>query len=290
VLPFLFPGLGYGQFLSPNVFAYLMEMVLALTAGLILGGGLKRDRVLLYLAVMVPCWAALILSSSRGGILGAVCAMIFVVFISVRWYSARQLERHGEDASKWFVLGKSSWVQIALALIIVGAMGISVLWMGNEVLFSKMNRELSPDDAVENIDRQEIWRASWHLVRSNPWTGVGFGAYFLAIPQYQNSAGAVKLEQAHNDYLDLAANGGLIALVLGGWFVVNVIYRAKLAAQSRDPYRRAACLGASAGLLSVGVHSFVDFGLQVTGIAVVFAAVIVIAVAGRRVESGQTRA
>jgi len=82
----------------------------------------------------------------------------------------------------------------------------------------------------------------------------------------------------------LAANGGIIAVGLAGWFIAMIIWRARSFMRSSDPYRRAACLGAAAGMLSVGVHSLVDFGLQVTGIGVVFAALVVIAVADSRVE------
>ena len=93
------------------------------------------------------------------------------------------------------------------------------------------------------------------------------------------------MEQAHNDYLDLAASGGVVALGLAGWFIAMVIWRARSSLRSGDAYRRAACLGAAAGILGVAVHSLVDFGLQLTGIAVVFAALIVISVADSRVES-----
>src|SRR6266566_5169577 len=69
ILPFLFFGMGYGEFLSPNVFAYLMEMAFGLLAGLMLGVGVRRDRILIYLAVALVVWTALVLSNTRGGIL-----------------------------------------------------------------------------------------------------------------------------------------------------------------------------------------------------------------------------
>jgi len=117
---------------------------------------------------------------------------------------------------------------------------------------------------------------------------VGFGAYSLAIPQYRPGPGFTRLEQAHNDYLDLAANGGVVAVALAAWFIATIIWRARTALRSADIYRRAACLGAVAGILSIGVHSFVDFGLQVPGIALVFGALVVIAVADSRVESAMS--
>ena len=162
--------------------------------------------------------------------------------------------------------------------------------MGGETLVSKMGRTSTAQDTIDGQSRQEIWRSTTRLIRQNPWTGAGFGTYFLAIPQHQNSSGTIKLEQAHQDYLDLAASGGVVAVILAAWFIFSIIWRARRALQSRDAYRRAACLGASAAILSVGIHSFVDFGLQITGIAVIFGAVLVIAIADERVEQRGGRA
>ena len=43
ILPYLERGMGYGQFINRNHFAFLMEMALGLTLGLIAGGGVRRD-------------------------------------------------------------------------------------------------------------------------------------------------------------------------------------------------------------------------------------------------------
>jgi O-antigen ligase len=147
--------------------------------------------------------------------------------------------------------------------------------MGGQDLASKgQNANLATDGTT----RKEIWKPTWELAKHNPWTGVGFGAYFLGITQYQDASGRSRVQQAHNDYLDLAAGGGIIAVVLAAFFIGFGAWGARSALRSPDPFRRAAALGAVAGILSVGVHSFVDFGLQVTGIALVFATLIVIAV------------
>ncbi|MCA1602327.1 MAG: hypothetical protein LC776_12025, partial [Acidobacteria bacterium] len=68
ILPYLMPGEGYAQFINQNHFAFLMEMALGLVLGLVVGGGVRRDRVLIYLVAVVPVWTALVLSNSRGGI------------------------------------------------------------------------------------------------------------------------------------------------------------------------------------------------------------------------------
>jgi len=251
---------------------------------MILGGGVRRDRVLVYLAIIIPVWTALVLSNSRGGIVSLTIESILLLFVSLNWYAARQLSRKDGNLHRWFTfLRGSRLVRFLFVVLMVGVLFVGVFWMGGENLASKLHNEDSTRNIVDGATRTEIWRSSWELVKHNPWTGVGFGAYFLAIPEYQIGSGRLRLEQAHNDYLDLAANGGIVAVGLAGWFIAMIILRARSSLRSADAYRRTAALGAVAGIVGVGVHSFVDFGLQVTGLAVVFAALVVIAIADERV-------
>lgn len=284
-LPFLFYGMGYGQFLYHNAFAYLMEMVFALVAGLILGGGLRRDRLLIYLALILPVWTALVLSESRGGILSLTCQSIFLVFTALTWYSRRRLARDDIGQHKWLAFVRDSMlIRIAIIGLIVITLMASVFWMGGDSFASRVSKLDSEQDSLNRLTRREVWHDGWELIKDNPWTGVGFGTFFLAIPQYQKGAGTIRLEQAHDDYIDLTVNGGLVAVALAGWFAILIIRRTRNALGSKDAYRRAAALGAAAGILSIAAHSLVDFGLQVTGIAVVFAVLITIAIADDRVE------
>jgi O-antigen ligase len=175
---------------------------------------------------------------------------------------------------------------VAVLAIVVG-LTFSVVWMGGQELATKMAQGEGVVEPEAGTTRTQIWSSTWQLIKHRPLTGVGFGTYFLAIPQFQTGSGRLKLEQAHNDYLDLAANGGLIAVLIALCFVGLVAWRARASLKSGDSFRRAAALGAIAALISVAVHSFVDFGLQVTGIAVIALAMTVIAVVDVR-SSAQT--
>jgi len=278
VLPFLFYGAGYGQFISANVFAYLIHMALALVAGLVLGGAVPGKQVPFYLAIGVIMFAALVLSNSRGGVLSFVGQSIFVIFIAAKWYSNRRLEQHDRIQSKWLFFIQSPYLFRGLALILIlGTLIFGIFWIGGDRLSGK---EAFSQEGLEGTSRKEIWAASWQLVKQHPWTGVGFGAYFLAIPEQQIGSGKIKIEYAHNDYLDLAASGGFVAVLLAAWFIGAIIWRTRASMKSADLFRRAAGLGATTGILGVGMHSFVDFGLQITGIAVLFAALLAILSAG----------
>ena len=283
VLPFLYSGIGYGQFLSANVFSYLMEMVLGLIGGLILGNGLRRQMILVYLAAGIIMFSALVWSNSRGGILGMVCQWVFLTFVALAWYSERRLSNEDVKQIRWLGFLRSSLVRVLGVLLIVSSLVVGVLWIGGDRLAGKTNS--TADDVVDGTTRKQIWSFSWQLIKEHPVTGVGFGAFFLAIPEYQVGSGRLKVAQAHNDYLDLTASGGIVGLIIAACFVGFVLWRASSSLRSRDRYRRAAALGALAGIFSVAVHSLLDFGLQVTGIAVVFAALVVIAVADSRVEA-----
>jgi O-antigen ligase len=286
ILPFLFPGIGYGQFLSSNLFAFLMEMVYGLILALVLGGAIRRQLILVYVAVGAVLWAALVLSNSRGAVIGLICQSILILLFAFSWLSSRRIAA-AKTTYGWYdrVLA-SGPVRIIGIVTIVGILLAGVLWLGGEQMAGKHSTD---DELVDGITRGQIWHASWEMIKRNPWTGVGFGAYFLGIPQYQTGAGRVRLEQAHNDYLDLAASSGAVGVVLAALFAGVVIWRARASLQSRDVYRRCAALGAMSAILSVAVHSLVDFGLQITGIAVIFSALLVILIADQVEEKPPRR-
>jgi len=200
-----------------------------------------------------------------------------ILLVALSWRFSRRKGHHGPAGDRWHDrVGAFAIVRIVGIVVIMAGLIVGVLWLGGDRMGEK---GASASDVVDGITRKQIWHSTWELIKQNPWTGVGFGNYFLAIPEYQTGAGRIKLEQAHNDYLDLTANGGIVAVALTALFVAVVVWRGASSLRSPDRFRRAAALGASAAIASVAVHSLVDFGLQITGIAVVFAALVVIVIA-----------
>ena len=133
--------------------------------------------------------------------------------------------------------------------------------------------------------RIEIWKATWLMTKDNPWVGVGFGGYWIAVPRYHDASGAYTPQQAHNDYLEILASGGLIGLAICLWLVVVTVKRLKDTGTAADPFRRAAWCGALVGLFGVAMHSSVDFGLHLTVNGALCAALVVIGTA--RIQAGE---
>jgi O-antigen ligase len=289
-LPFLQSGSGYGQFINRNHFAFLMEMALGLILGLIVGRGVRRDQILIYLSLALPVWTALVLCNSRGGLFSMLAQVLFLALL-FSFVRSRQgdSEQGSIERSLWWRIVHASILRPILIAGLVATVFLGAIWIGGESLTSRLETVASEVGATssvgnEGVRRLEVWRATWKMIKDHPLAGVGFNGYWAAIPQYHNASGELTPQQAHNDYLELLASGGLIGVALVGWFLFLLIKGARRSFQSRDFFRRAASMGACAGLFGVAVHSMVDFGLHVTINALILTALVVIAVADQRVE------
>lgn len=283
-LPYLLPQLAYSPF-NKNHFALLMEMCLGLLLGLAAyGGALRRGlRLFLCLPAAALLWTALVVSASRGGIFAAAGQIIFLILL---WGVVAPRRRHDEEkvavARRWYA--HPLLVRSAVTTCLLVALSLAAVWIGGDILRQRMEilREDIGAQGPGSRDfprRREIWRATLQMIKEHPLAGTGFGGYWLAIPRYFDASGLGLLEQAHNDYLELLASGGLVALAATALFGGLFIKRARECLLSGDPFRRAACRGALTGLCGVALHSFVDFGLHIPVNALVFTALVVIAAA-----------
>jgi len=171
-----------------------------------------------------------------------------------------------------------------MLIVLVTSVAVGTLWLGGDRLVSKLeqaNQEFDPVAAElrQNARRNQIWRATWQMFAAHPIAGIGIGGYWTAIPAFHDASGVMTPQEAHNDYLELLASGGLIGFAVGIWFVIWLYRRIRKNLGVSDRFRSAASFGAALGLLGVGVHSLVDFGLHTFANAIVFASLIVIATA-----------
>lgn len=292
-LPNLKPNSGYGQFINRNHFAFLMEMAFGLVLGLLVGGGVGRERVLIYLSFAMPIWFALILANSRGGILSMLGQLLFTALMFTLVRAPQPRSAAGLESHAWLGRIRKSIVTRALLIICLGvAIAISVVWIGGDQLASRLEMT-QLDTGSEAVDlrqgesRGDVWRATWAMIQDNPLAGVGFGGYWAVIPRYHDASGQLTPQQAHNDYLEILASGGLIGTALCAWFMIAFLRAARVQLGATDNFRRAACFGALVGLFGVAVHSLFDFGLHITSNALIFC--VLAALATAEVGAGQGR-
>jgi len=264
ILPLLKQNQGFGQFVNKNHFACLMEMAFGLGLGIILAGGVKRDRVMLYAALLLPIWTGLVLSNSRGGILAMLSQIVVAALLLLSYRTS---------------VVRSVALKAVLLIILLAGVALGIAWVGGDRLvnnFEAAGRELNTEATREGASRNEIWRASLKMFAAHPILGVGLGGYWIGITAYHEASGLMTPQEAHNDYLELLSSGGLIGFALGVWFAVVVIRRAReklLSGHGMGAVR----FGAVLGIAGVAAHSLVDFGLHMIANAVVFITLIMIA-------------
>jgi len=173
----------------------------------------------------------------------------------------------------------------ALVLGFLALAGVTLL-VGSEGLIQNISQtqgEIQDElPASERFSRRDIWSATSRLIKDHPYIGVGLGAFQFAYTRYDQSSGAQRVEQSHNDYLQIVADAGLVGGLIALVFVFLLFARGFSAAQTDDREKRAITLGALAGCFAIAVHSFVEFNLQITSNAQLFLALAALATPERK--------
>lgn len=279
---------GFAQFINRNHFVFLLEMTIGLLTGILMKSrmpeGWRFGGWVLACILIFACIAV----NSRGGILSLAGLMVIAIFLHLLTKGADPLDgRQTRQTKKNWIIKITA--AAGAAILVFGIAVFLVAFVGGDAVVSRMeqvSQEIAATE-TEKVNRSGIWRASWELIKDRPLAGAGFGAYGVAITRFDQTGGRFSLQQAHNDYLELLAGGGILALVLASVFAGLVLKKSLAEFDTADNFRRAACFGAALGMIGVLLHSLVDFGLHVVNNALVFVVLIVIAVA--RVEPTRRR-
>ncbi|HEX9005516.1 MAG TPA: O-antigen ligase family protein [Blastocatellia bacterium] len=257
----------FGPYGNYNHFAGMVELLLPLPLAYLLFAKINLEQRLLWLFSVVLMAVALIFSLSRGGILALGIELAALILFAV--FAGRRDQQPETSANK-FVLGG------ALAAVVVLA-----LWIGYEPLSKRFGTVREGASEYSVVTRTEYWRGAWQMFLDHPIAGVGLGAFPTAYPSYgHSSAKNERLEQAHNDYLQLLADAGLIGALVGLWFLFELIRTARGQFQTLARARnqdRALVIGGYVAMLGIAVHSFLDFNLQIAANALLFLLVVALA-------------
>nr|MDQ3806210.1 O-antigen ligase family protein [Acidobacteriota bacterium] len=271
----------FGPYINRHHFAGYMELTLALPLGLIFAGAIDRERIALYAFASAIMGIALVMTNSRGGMLSMTAEVFFLTLVagSVR---RKNRENRGEEGETRGGRVRALAVRLGLGFALVLAIFVGVLYFGGEEAVSRLFGTVNADDPTTG--RAHFWQGTWQMIKDRPLLGAGLGAFGAVYPRYDTSSGLFRLEQAHNDYLQILSDAGLVGGLLGLVFVVALFRMAVARMQSHDKFRRGVALGALAGCAGVLVHSFFDFTLHTTANALLFLLLAALATLNGRVE------
>ncbi len=256
----------YGTFEQPNPFAGFIGLVLPIAVAQTfyfvmrtLYSTLRSANyplsimhyalLIIYALITLLLVAALYLSYSRGAWLAAVAAIGAMIAVAPR----------------------RLWIGLGLVAVTIGLLvGLSSSGLLPETINQRFVdagelfqfrdvRGLSINDVnYALIERQAHWQAALNMLTDQPWTGVGFANYASAYEQYRLINWPYALGHAHNIYLNVAAETGVIGLAayLFLWLVIfGVTFRTARRARMIDRVLAIGLLG-TWGYLSV--HMLVD--------------------------------
>ncbi|MDQ2938278.1 MAG: O-antigen ligase family protein, partial [Acidobacteriota bacterium] len=272
----------FGPFINRHHFAGYMELALAVPLGLIFSGSVEKEKRLIYLFAAGLMGVALIMTNSRGGIISLMAEILFLVAIT----GLKRRHRKKESSEKRFRI-KSAAVKAGLALALIISLFGSVVLLGGEDVLSRLVGSVNTDDATTG--RAHFWAVTTEIIKTHPFLGTGLGAFPVVYTGYDSRNGFFRLEQAHNDYLQVVSDGGLVGAALALFFVINLFRMGFARRESRDNFRRGVATGAMAGCFAVLVHSFFDFTLHTTANALLFLILAAMATMNGRVQDVQTR-
>ncbi len=279
----------FGPFVNRHHFAACMELLLTVPLGLLFSGAIETERKPLYIFAAGLMSLALVLTASRGGILSLAAAVLFLVVVA--GMARRRDGTTVEDSAAAAGRPAPSRVRSALLRALLGfalVLGLlaGALLFGGEEALSRMVGTVNADDPTTG--RAQFWRGTIKVIKEYPLLGAGLGAFHVAYTRHDPLTGLLRLEQAHNDYLQVLADAGIVGGTLGLLFVV-ALFRKGLArgAASDDKFRRGIATGALAGCFAVLVHSFFDFPLHMTSNALLFLLLAALATLNGRVEDSE---
>jgi O-antigen ligase len=255
----------FGTFGQPNPFSAFMGLSLPLSLGMAWGYATKgyagwcTDRqnwvgpgllALAYAGFSVLLFGGLIVSWGRGAWLGFGAAAAVMVFFAPRrrWLAVLMLAAGGLLVGLLWVTGLvPATIQQRIDNTLTEFVG-----------FGDMRGVPINNDNFAIVERLAHWQAAYYMANAHPFIGVGLGNYEAVYPDYALPSWPRALGHAHNDYLNLLAETGIVGLAvyLVGWGFIA--YWTIRALRLSDPVQRGLALGLLGTWTHLAVHSFVD--------------------------------
>jgi O-antigen ligase len=241
----------YGPYVNHNHYAGLMEMmvpiplVLSLTR---LASTKTRSVAAAAAAVMV---GTIFLSGSRGGMLAIVAELIVLAVLVVK-----------QKRSLRTAIGVGVFLAIVVGLL---------TWVGGDEVVKRWASVSSSHSEISSNVRFNIDRDGFRMFLKKPVLGWGLGTFPVAYPQFRTFYTNFFVNEAHNDYLQLLVEMGLLGFATMLWFLLTVYTRAlRKIGNWTGEMSGAVTLACVLGLSGILVHSAVDFNLQIPANAALF--------------------
>jgi O-antigen ligase len=244
----------YGPYVNHNHYAGLMELLVPVPLVLSLTRQVHGPRKRMAIVAAAVMASSIFLSGSRGGMMALAVQLSLLAAFTIR----REKE-------------KSRKPMLAIAVFLAIMVGM-LAWLGGGELTDRLaSIHAEARQELSEGTRLAIDRDGLKMFASKPVLGWGLGVFPEVYPQFRSFYTNFFVNAAHNDYIQLLVETGILGFAIMLWYVV-VLYRRALM-KTKDwtsDTSGAVALAALLGCTGILVHSFVDFNLQIPANAALF--------------------
>ena len=181
-------------------------------------------------------------SMSRGGMISSLLSYFLLMAVLVH------REKRSNLIYAWFVM--------------FAVISLSIGWVGWDAINQRFGIMFNQQGVLQEA-RPLIWGDTIGIIKDFFVTGTGWGTFGNIYPTYRTYSEDSFIYHAHNDYIETLTNGGIVSLVLIGFFLVVVVRQIlKVLVRRRDSYAIYLTLGSLTGILAIIFHSVTDFNFQ----------------------------
>jgi O-antigen ligase len=272
--PLFYSTNAFGPFVNRNHFAGWMLLALMLSLGYLFGRLSTQARAL------KPSWRdrMLWIGSPDGTTLILTAVAIVVMVCSLVWTMSRSgIAATGVAATILVAAAVYRSNRRTLRLALAGYLFVTVVgvvaWRGTDTLFAWYGN-------TQTLEwRFALWRDTIPALKDFWVTGSGLNTYGTLMVAYAPADMSHQPREAHNDYLQLAVEGGLLLCVPVFLLVVAVGQKVvRRLMQPQDEMTWWIRMGAVAGICGMAVQELTEFSLQIPGVALLFATCVALAV------------
>jgi O-antigen ligase len=201
-------------------------------------------------------FAGIVHSFSRMGFIAALSSLFVMGTLA---FGTRQLSWVASSRKRQIVT-----VGLVAAMVLAG-----FVFLPPDKLVLRFARLVSTGDAA---DRAQLWAETIPLIRAYPFFGCGLGGYETAFMRFKVSEPLLTDDFAHNDYLQLLAELGVVGFGIGATLAFSVVRMAiRRAVKSPDPEARYFAVAGVGALAAILLHSLADFNLYIPANAMLLA-------------------
>jgi O-antigen ligase len=239
----------FGPYVNHNHYAGLMEMLTPTALVMALRSIRNWQRVSWGLAGMLMA-ATIFVSISRGGMIAFVVELVCLAIYFVGVRSSR----------------RAAFALAAICLFIVSFL----VWIDDGSLAKRLYTLQDPLHNADVISRLTVAQDGLRMVPVHPFVGWGLGVFPIVYPQFRSFASGLLMNEAHNDYLQVLIETGVLGFACVIWFIVALYWTGFRNLRATSSSDVTTTLGALVGCTGILVHSFSDFNLHVPANAALF--------------------